>query len=149
MSKTMSRALAGASRQSLPEVPGRSGSHDLFWGAIFTAPYVIVFLLFVIYPVCYGLWMGSNPDSYRTLFNDPIYIRTLLNTVLLLVVGVNLKMILSLLLAEFFLSGRRWIRALFLIFILPWARSEEHTSELQSLMRISYAVFCLKTKTNH
>src|SRR3546814_8466067 len=30
--------------------------------------------------------------------------------------------------------------------ILP--RSEEHTSELQSLMRISYAVFCLKKKTN-
>src|SRR3546814_8352581 len=28
-------------------------------------------------------------------------------------------------------------------------RSEEHTSELQSLMRISYAVFCLKTKTNN
>src|SRR3546814_6711224 len=26
-------------------------------------------------------------------------------------------------------------------------RSEEHTSELQSLMRISYAVFCLQTKT--
>src|SRR3546814_9835759 len=34
---------------------------------------------------------------------------------------------------------------------LPWIepiRSEEHTSELQSLMRISYAVFCLKKKTN-
>src|SRR3546814_3005870 len=29
----------------------------------------------------------------------------------------------------------------------PIARSEEHTSELQSLMRISYAVFCLKKKT--
>src|SRR3546814_2551438 len=30
----------------------------------------------------------------------------------------------------------------------PWGfRSEEHTSELQSLMRISYAVFCLKKKT--
>src|SRR3546814_8194899 len=28
-------------------------------------------------------------------------------------------------------------------------RSEEHTSELQSLMRISYAVFCLKKKKNH
>src|SRR3546814_3177222 len=28
------------------------------------------------------------------------------------------------------------------------SRSEEHTSELQSLMRISYAVFCLKTKTH-
>src|SRR3546814_4341219 len=30
----------------------------------------------------------------------------------------------------------------------PGSRSEEHTSELQSLMRISYAVFCLKQKTN-
>src|SRR3546814_1239894 len=30
---------------------------------------------------------------------------------------------------------------------VPAARSEEHTSELQSLMRISYAVFCLKKKT--
>src|SRR3546814_4017970 len=28
-----------------------------------------------------------------------------------------------------------------------WRRSEEHTSELKSLMRISYAVFCLKKKT--
>src|SRR3546814_2309440 len=33
-----------------------------------------------------------------------------------------------------------------LIFQELWKRSEEHTSELQSLMRISYAVFCLKKK---
>src|SRR3546814_8647792 len=34
--------------------------------------------------------------------------------------------------------------------VQPDCRSEEHTSELQSLMRISYAVFCLKKKkTNH
>src|SRR3546814_5949458 len=38
------------------------------------------------------------------------------------------------------LEGRRALKALFL------HRSEEHTSELQSLMRISYAVFCLKKK---
>src|SRR3546814_10554302 len=31
----------------------------------------------------------------------------------------------------------------------PLARSEEHTSELQSLMRISYAVFCLKNKNQN
>src|SRR3546814_1802743 len=31
----------------------------------------------------------------------------------------------------------------------PSTRSEEHTSELQSLMRISYAVFCLKKKKNN
>src|SRR3546814_8602976 len=35
------------------------------------------------------------------------------------------------------------------IMSFPYARrSEEHTSELQSLMRISYAVFCLKKKNN-
>src|SRR3546814_2295134 len=32
---------------------------------------------------------------------------------------------------------------------LDYVRSEEHTSELQSLMRISYAVFCLKKKKQH
>src|SRR3546814_1081833 len=32
--------------------------------------------------------------------------------------------------------------------LVRYSRSEEHTSELQSLMRISYAVFCLKKKTN-
>src|SRR3546814_7093923 len=37
-----------------------------------------------------------------------------------------------------------------LLTVLAWpiSRSEEHTSELQSLMRISYAVFCLKKKKN-
>src|SRR3546814_5164418 len=36
------------------------------------------------------------------------------------------------------------------ITVLDWPfRSEEHTSELQSLMRISYAVFCLKKKKKH
>src|SRR3546814_3592417 len=33
-------------------------------------------------------------------------------------------------------------------FLMASGRSEEHTSELQSLMRISYAVFCLKKKNN-
>src|SRR3546814_7443653 len=32
------------------------------------------------------------------------------------------------------------------LYVLSWTRSEEHTSELHSLMRISYAVFCLKQK---
>src|SRR3546814_4406210 len=41
----------------------------------------------------------------------------------------------------FYAAIRRWSR--------PNSRSEEHTSELQSLMRISYAVFCLKKKNKH
>src|SRR3546814_3550382 len=42
------------------------------------------------------------------------------------------------------------VLAIALALTLPVAaRSEEHTSELQSLMRISYAVFCLKKKKNN
>src|SRR3546814_9735433 len=44
----------------------------------------------------------------------------------------------------------RWLEVLVVsLFVLQLTgRSEEHTSELQSLMRISYAVFCLKKKKN-
>src|SRR3546814_2403254 len=50
--------------------------------------------------------------------------------------------------AEIFplLSGHIWEKTLQIAHQWP-RRSEEHTSELQSLMRISYAVFCLKKKT--
>src|SRR3546814_4790781 len=41
--------------------------------------------------------------------------------------------------------GAYYVGAAFLFFLLA-GRSEEHPSELQSLMRISYAVFCLKKK---
>src|SRR3546814_9205715 len=44
---------------------------------------------------------------------------------------------------DYHLSGRRPERA------ARGKRSEEHTSELQSLMRISYAVFCLKKKNTN
>src|SRR3546814_7824326 len=40
-----------------------------------------------------------------------------------------------------------WVSAFALFLLISGLRSEEHTSELQSLMRISYAVFCLKKKT--
>src|SRR3546814_8857545 len=54
--------------------------------------------------------------------------------------------------APFWLGYQAW-RWMFWMQMIPaavyfLARSEEHTSELQSLMRISYAVFCLK-KQNH
>src|SRR3546814_7263836 len=42
-------------------------------------------------------------------------------------------------------GGTHWLLAV----VLGALRSEEHTSELQSLMRISYAVFCLKKKTKN
>src|SRR3546814_9494601 len=44
---------------------------------------------------------------------------------------------------------RELIERVMRIIIADAERSEEHTSALQSLMRISYAVFCLKKKTQH
>src|SRR3546814_10581826 len=49
-------------------------------------------------------------------------------------------------------SSARWVLGSSVSNSINWlravSRSEEHTSELQSLMRISYAVFCLKKKKN-
>src|SRR3546814_1513475 len=45
--------------------------------------------------------------------------------------------------------GKRDARDIVLIQALVLLRSEEHTSELQSPMRISYSVFCLKKNKNH
>jgi len=99
----------------------RGWSPTRVWGTILLVPYVLVFLFFVVYPVCYGFWLARDPQSYVQLFEDPIFVRSILNTLVFLLVGVNLKMIVALLLSGFFLHDRIWIRWLSLIFILPWA----------------------------
>jgi multiple sugar transport system permease protein len=91
------------------------------WGVILLLPYVLVFLTFVVYPVCYGLWIARRPESYVTLFDDPIFARAVVNTLVFLVVGINLKMVAALFLSDFFVQQRVWIRWLAAIFILPWA----------------------------
>jgi multiple sugar transport system permease protein len=96
-------------------------SPETIWGLAMTVPYVAVLLLFVIWPIGYGLWMGSRPASYAVLWNDPIYRRTLLNTTVFLGVAVNVKLLLALLVSGFFVHPQRWIRWLSIVFILPWA----------------------------
>src|ERR1700674_394314 len=91
------------------------------WGLILIAPYVLVFLAFVLYPVGYGLWLARHPASYVKLFADPVFPRSVVNTLAFLIIGINLKMIVALSLSGFFVQARAWIRWLSLIFILPWA----------------------------
>src|SRR3546814_1085015 len=55
----------------------------------------------------------------------------------------------ELLRADHMSDGIGRLRLLMLVFAIGKRRSEEHTSELQSLMRTSYAVFCLKKKNKH
>ena len=84
-------------------------------------PASIVFLAFVVYPVSYGLWLARHPDSYTRLFADPIFIRTVVNTVIFLLVAVNLKFLLALWMSGFFVHERPWIRWMSVLFLLPWA----------------------------
>ena len=91
------------------------------WGAIMLAPYVLVFAVMVVYPVGYGLWLGLNWNSYRALFADPIFIRTVVNTIVFLFIAVNLKFAIALALSGFFVAQRAWVRFVLVLFILPWA----------------------------
>lgn len=92
-----------------------------FWGRIMVVPYILVFLIFVLYPVCYGLWLARHPQSYVELFNDPIFFRSAVNTLVFLVVAINLKMMVALALSGFFILERWWIKIVAALFILPWA----------------------------
>jgi multiple sugar transport system permease protein len=91
------------------------------WGIVLLAPYILVFLAFVIYPIGYGLWLARHPYSYVELIEDPIFLRSVVNTLVFLIVGINIKMAIALGLAEFFMQQRPWIRWLSVLFILPWA----------------------------
>jgi multiple sugar transport system permease protein len=91
------------------------------WGFVLLAPYVLVFLAFVLYPVGYGLWLARHPASYVHLYEDPIFARSAVNTLFFLLVGINLKMLIALFLSGFFIQERSWIKWLSVLFILPWA----------------------------
>ncbi len=99
---------------------GLRGS-EFAWALAFLVPYIGVFFAFVVYPVSYGLWMGSEPSLYTELFSDPIYQSTVVNTLLFLAFGVNLKLFFALMLSGFFMRPGWWVKGLLLIFVLPWA----------------------------
>jgi len=91
------------------------------WGFALLAPYFLVFLAFVLYPVGYGLWLARHPASYVTLYHDTVFARAAINTLFFLLVGINLKMLVALFLSGFFIQERSWIKWLSVLFILPWA----------------------------
>ncbi len=115
----MSNASLAVQGDLPPE--SRKGNVWVFWGRVLIIPYLLIFLVFVLYPVGYGLWIARNPESYIRLFDDPIFFRTAINTLVFLVVAINVKMVIALLLSGFFLHTRWWIKVLSVIFILPWA----------------------------
>jgi len=104
-----------------PAWPRPLRGSELAWALAFVVPYAAVFAAFVIYPVAYGLWMAREPALYRELITNPLYGPTLLNTLVYVGFGVNVKLFLALLLSGFFMRRRWWIRALLPVYMLPWA----------------------------
>src|SRR5262245_48712363 len=102
-----------------PTGPARKGvSTWQRWGLILLAPYAVFFLVFVLYPVGYGLWLARHPHSYAKLIDDPIFLRSVFNTVAFLLIAINVKMMIALFLSGFFVQARTWIKWLSLLFIL-------------------------------
>lgn len=91
------------------------------WAVAFCVPYMAVFLAFLVYPIAFGFWMGSEPRLYRELVSDPIYLTTIVNTALFAGVAINLKMFCALLLSGFFMRPGWPTKALLMLFVLPWA----------------------------
>ena len=116
---TVTPAIATATAAA--QKPAKALTQFEFWGRMLVLPYLLVFVVFVLYPVCYGLWLARDPASYAALADDPIFFRTAINTVVFLLVAVNLKMVLALGLSGFFVQTRWWVKILSVLFILPWA----------------------------
>jgi multiple sugar transport system permease protein len=103
---------------------GHLQGSEYSWALAFLVPYVTIFFVFVVYPVCFGAWMGSKVSLYSTLFSDPIYQSTIVNTLVYLLIDVNLEVGLALLISGFFMRKGWWVKAVLLVFVLPWAFPE-------------------------
>src|SRR5690349_12854966 len=87
---------------------GHLQGSEYSWAIAFCVPYVAILLAFVVYPIGFGIWMGSDPELYRRLFADPIYVRTAINTAVYVGVTINVKMLLALALSGFFMRAGWW-----------------------------------------
>jgi multiple sugar transport system permease protein len=107
---------------SFKRTPSRHPSRgaDLRWAFAFVAPYAAVFVVFVIYPFGRALWMAGELSLYGDLIADRAYLMAVVNTLLFVGLGVNVKLFMALLLSGFFLRPRWWIKALLAVYVLPW-----------------------------
>jgi multiple sugar transport system permease protein len=113
--------LASTTLSSPPRTAKKPMSSWQFWGMVMVVPYLLVFVVFVLYPVGYGLWLARHPSSYVKLFEDPIFFRSVINTIVFLIVAINVKMVAAMVLSGFFVTPRWWIKIVAALFILPWA----------------------------
>ena len=123
----MARGLAGARPCGLIARSG-TGAADVLsprsrnlQGLLFSLPLIVLFLAFVVYPLYFEVTQALDRYTYEVLFNDPIYVQTIVNTLVYVGIAVNLKLFLALLLSGVLDDDSRSTRFLSAIFLLPWA----------------------------
>jgi multiple sugar transport system permease protein len=90
-------------------------------GLLFCLPLILLFVFFVVYPLYFEVSQALDPYTYEVLFADPIYVQTIVNTLVYVGVAVNVKLFLALLLSGVLQAESRSVRFLSAIFLLPWA----------------------------
>jgi multiple sugar transport system permease protein len=90
-------------------------------GLLFSLPLIALFLAFVAYPLYFEVTQALDRYTYEVLFSDPIYLQTVVNTLVYVGIAVNVKLFLALLLSGLLESDDRATRVLSAIFLLPWA----------------------------
>ena len=90
-------------------------------GLLFSLPLIVLFMAFVVYPLYFEVTQALDRYTYEVLFNDPIYVQTIVNTLVYVGIAVNLKLFLALLLSGVLDDDSRSTRFLSAIFLLPWA----------------------------
>jgi multiple sugar transport system permease protein len=115
------RQAKGIWQERMHILHGGMPASDYAWAIAFAVPYICLFLAFVIYPIGYGFVLGGNPALYKDLATDPKFVTAIVNTILYVGIGVNLKMVIAFLLSGFFMRKSWWTKGLLVIYILPWA----------------------------
>ena len=123
----MARGLAGARPRGLIARSVTAAADVLsprsrnLQGLLFSLPLIVLFLAFVVYPLYFEVTQALDRYTYEVLFNDPIYVQTIVNTLVYVGIAVNLKLFLALLLSGVLDDDSRSTRFLSAIFLLPWA----------------------------
>jgi multiple sugar transport system permease protein len=90
-------------------------------GLAFCGPLILIFLILVVTPMVYEIYLGLDRTIYPAIFSDPIFIQTIWNTILFVGIAVNVKMFLAMVLSALFSADHWAARVLGGIFLLPWA----------------------------
>src|SRR5215510_1952974 len=86
----LGRSLSAAAAAAAP-------NQRNLYGYFFSLPLIVLFVLFVVYPLYFEITQALDPYTYQVLFSDPIYVQTAVNTLVYVGIAVNVKLFLALL----------------------------------------------------